>query len=47
MMYRECRVYLCLWCYHKFHEVKYVEKLREHVEVVMDKKNHCAGSIRI
>ena len=34
-----------LWCYRVFHELKYVEKLREHVEGVMDENFHCAGSI--
>ena len=36
-----------LWYYRAFHEVKHVEKLREHVKVVMDKNGHCAGSIEI
>ena len=31
--------------YTSFKEVKYFEKLREHVEGVMDKNGHIAGSI--
>ena len=45
MMRKDCRVPFCLWCYCAFHEVKHVEKLREHVKGVMDKNGHCAGSI--
>ena len=36
---------LCLWCYRVFHEIKHVEKLREHVEGAMDENGHCTGSI--
>ena len=53
---KEFLVYLCLWCYRKYHEVKHAEnlgehvegatdKVREHIEGVMDKNCHCAGSI--
>ena len=37
MMYKGCCVPLCLLNYLVFHDVKHVEKQREHAEGVMDK----------
>ena len=56
MILKDCRVSICLWFYRVFHELKNVEKLREHAkgvmgkvrehaDGVMDKNGHCAGSI--
>ena len=45
MMCKDYCVNLCFWCYCVFHEVKQVEKMREHIEGVMDENGHCAGFI--
>ena len=40
-MCNDCRVPLCLLCYHEFHEVENVENLREHANGVTDENGYC------